>query len=200
MLPSGPSYYSGNLTLGSLTGPYAQPSKCLSDHSTVNPPIPYGPDNVNQNMSLLVEEGFKQVRGQLTEGRYLTFEELGFALSNDNGDSVGVTPASQKHEDIRQRWIIHAVPNASDTFYIQSALDGKYISGLPIGSLTSSVNQAQSFTFQYSPSGATYSFKLSQESSGFVSVKSQSRISSSKSSLQWDGGLGSFKIFSVSYH
>jgi phospholipase C len=151
-------------------------------------------------MTLLVEEGFKQVRGQLTEGRYLTFEEFGFALSNNRGATVGISPASQKHDDISQRWVIHAVPNTSNSFYIQSALDGKYISSSPIGSLTSSESKAQSFTFEYRPSGATYSFKLSQNNKGYVSVQSQGHIASSKSSLQWDGGLGSFKIFSVSYH
>ncbi|KAG5970183.1 hypothetical protein E4U58_000641 [Claviceps cyperi] len=79
------------------------PAKCLQDHKTNKPPVPYGAGNANQTISLLVEEGFKSARGQLTEGRFLTFEMYGFDLTNVDGKSVGTARAGEKHDDLGQR-------------------------------------------------------------------------------------------------
>ncbi|KYK62120.1 Phosphoesterase [Drechmeria coniospora] len=200
-LPDEPSRYTGNLTLGSLTGPWVGPARCLSDYKMAQPPIPYGPDNANQDMAALVEEGFKPVRGQLTEGRYLTFETRGHALSNRNGQWVDITPATDKHERMEHRWIIHAVDGSPETFHVQSAQDKKYIAGFPVvGNLTTDVAQAQAFTISYNPPDGMYSIKVGSKQHSFVSVKSQNRIANSYSPVQWGAGLGWFQVFSVSYH
>ncbi|EQK97990.1 hypothetical protein G6O67_003566 [Ophiocordyceps sinensis] len=203
-LPEDPADYTGNLTLGSLTGPWVGPAKCLSDHKATRPPIPYGPGNANQNMSSLVEEGYKRVRGQLTEGRFLTFETGGKALTNSNGRFVGIANATARHDDIRQRWVIHAVDGSSNTFYIQSALDRQYISGLPdAGGLTRNYYLAQAFSIDYNPYGATYSLSIEkdgQSKNRFVAMKAQRPLTINRSPVDWDGsGSAWFEIFSVSY-
>ena len=171
----------------------------------IGPPVPYGEENANQNLTLIVEEGFKPVRGQLTEGRFLTFEMDGLALANPDGKRVGVTKASSKHEDIRQRWYIETVggPGASDRFNVRSAFDGNYIANeWSLGSLTKHAKDAGAFTFKYSASGSTYSVGVDHgEVSGF------SFLSSAKCHQDWKNHgdcngptLGAINIFSVSYH
>lgn len=177
--------------------------------------MPYGSENANQNMSLLVEEGFKQVRGLLTEGRFLIFEMFGFALTNVNSRFVAISHATEKHDNINQRWIIHPVngPGSGKEFYIQSAADNRYIAAYPnLGGLTTDVKKAQSFTITYSPNGAEYSISVKGGSDSYVKFKpNNSRRSlqekrasadvsaSSSASISWAGGFGGFKIYSVSY-
>lgn len=152
-------------------------------------------------MSALVDDGFKRVRGRLTEGRYLTLETLGLALSNRDGQYVDATPTTKNHERIEQRWIIHAVPAAYDEFYLQSAMDKKYIAGFPdTGKLTSDRANAQAFVFSYSPDGAVYGVRVTEVPVGGVSVSSQNPIAGSQSPVNWESpSLGQFEIYSVSY-
>jgi phospholipase C len=193
-LPFNPDQLTGNVsTLGSDTGNYVEPSLCLSEYSNIQPPLPYGPANANQNLSLVVEEGFKQLRGKLSEGRFLTFEVADLALTNLEGMVADITPASANHESISQRWIIHST-GAPDTFYIQSALDKTYISSFPaLGSLNADVNAAQAFTVSYTPNGATYSLTPTGNTGKFIGVMS--------SSVDWAATeAGQFNVFSVSYY
>lgn len=196
MKPDTPSDYTGELALlGSLTGPYAEPALCLSDYPKNQAPVPVGPENANQDLSLLVEEGFKQLRGRLTEGRFVVFEAEKLALTNV-GRRVSVSRATAGHEDIHQRWILHAIgdPLTTETFYIQSAVDKTYIAAL--GSLTSDVKYAQAFTISYTPQGSTYRLSLSNKGHSFVNF-----LPGHASPLAWEGAeSGMFKIFSVSYH
>lgn len=199
MIPNNSSDYTGDVAvLGSLTGPWAQPALCLSDYPENQAPVPVGPENAHQNLSLLVEEGFKQVRGRLSEGRFLVFEAENLAVTNLGG-KVDVSPATAGHEDIRQRWILHAVgdPLTTETFYIQSALDKTYIARVPAqGSLTSDVMHAQAFTISYKADGATYSLSRSDKGNSFISF-GKSHVSR----IAWEGPRAEmFKIFSVSYH
>ncbi|GJN69914.1 non-hemolytic phospholipase C precursor [Purpureocillium lilacinum] len=205
-LPDDGTHYSGNLTLGSLTGPWVGPAKCLQNHRTPRPDIPYGSSNANQNMTTLVEEGFKRVRGKLTEGRYLTFESRGYALTAIRDRYAGVTMATKHHNDIRQRWILHAVRGTSDQFTIQSAWDKKYISGGTryLGTLTSDESRAQTFTVNYNPNGAMYTLQVGDKDQ-YVSVEQssgstlQTLLASSATPLQWTSRKEWFEIYSVSY-
>ena len=45
--------------LGALSGNYIGAAKCQATYPTQNPPVPYGPENANADMSLQTEEGFK---------------------------------------------------------------------------------------------------------------------------------------------
>jgi phospholipase C len=169
----------------------------LAEYPDNQAPVPYGPENAHQDLSLLVEEGFRPVRGLLTEGRFLTFEDLGLALTNLNGKTVGVSLATASHSGIRQRWILHAT-GSPNTFYIQSAVDKTYIS-TKLGSLTPNVKDAQTLTISYTPDGATYSFSIGEKGSSFVSLSS-GQSSSAASRVSWGiGDIGQFKVYSVSY-
>jgi phospholipase C len=117
--------------LGSNSDNYIGAAMCQARHKTAHPPVPYGPENANADPARLVEEGFKQVRGSLTEGRYLTFEMDGYALTNKGAElsNLTVSKATPKHEDIHQRWILRLVgQQGGNTFNIQSAFDFSYIS------------------------------------------------------------------------
>lgn len=205
-LPDDGSHWSGNLSLGSLTGPWVGAAKCLQDHKSNKPPVPYGVKNANQNMSQLVEAGFKQVRGELTEGRHLTFEMFGLALSNIKGELTGISPATKAHDDPKQRWIIHTVggPGAGNQFYIQSALDKKYIAGFRfMGQLTSNIKKAQAFTITYNPKGSKYSLTIASKPDTYVKLspnaKRRSDGLSVSASINWEAGFGGFSVYSVSY-
>lgn len=196
--------YSGNLTLGSLTGPWVGPSKCIYSDKNPVPQPPFGKDNVNQDLSKLVEEGFKSVRGKLTEGRYLVLETMGLALSNIYGRLVSLTLATKDHKDIRQRWILHSVDGShySNSFYMQSAADKKYIT--PDGGLDSDVANAQAFSFDYTADGAEYNVYATESSKkGDAAVhksKKSKKDGNVTSTVNWAGDIGDFKIYAVSYH
>ena len=196
MLNYNASDYTGNFTLGSLSGDYVGPAKCLADYAEPNPPIPFGDDNINQNLSLTVEEGFKQVRGRLTEGRFLTFEALGFALANPDGKTLGVTPSSSQHDDVRQRWVIHAQDYDSDVFTLSSAYDGQYIS-TSLGQLTNDSSAAQKITIDYNADGSYYTASLGGNNGTTLSINKDSKQVSIGAN---SGSQFGFQIYSVSYH
>ena len=194
------SDYTGNFTLGSLSGDWVGPAKCLADYAEPNPPVPYGDDNMNQNLSMLVEEGFKTVRGRLTEGRYLTFEADGYALTNDGGQSVSVTPVTDKHDDIHQRWVIHAQEDDGTLFTISSAVDGMYIS-TDLGKLVNDSSKAQSVNLVYSAANLIYTASLGSSNTSMISIDANSKtVSNVSSAAAGAGNILGFEIFSVSYH
>ncbi len=111
-------------------------SICEAEYGHFGPPIPYGPENEALVPSTLSEDGFKTVRGYLTEGRYLVFEMNGYALTNPSPTATDftATPATLTHNAKNQRWVLHATGGtATDggvgagTFTVTSALDGRYI-------------------------------------------------------------------------
>ena len=102
-------------------------SYCESLYAVQRPPVPYGAA-VHQRSGLL---GVRLQVGprRADEGRYLTFELGGYALTNPGGDDFTATKSSSGHSDVRQQWVLHALDpdDAGDTFYISSAKDGRYI-------------------------------------------------------------------------
>ncbi|CAG8385481.1 unnamed protein product [Penicillium salamii] len=111
-------------------GDYVGTSNCQSRHAQTRPPVPYGEqDNTTDTNSLWFEEGYKEVIGYLTEGRYLVFEKDGLAITNTGKtDKLTTSPATSRHNDKPQRWIIHYNENEeSQVFTISSALDGRWI-------------------------------------------------------------------------
>ena len=77
---------------------------CESTYHVRRPPVPYGKQS--EATSLFVEDGFKAVRGQLTEGRYLVFEMAGYALSSSGGQLMA-SRATSKHNTKSQRFVIN---------------------------------------------------------------------------------------------
>ncbi|KAJ4156123.1 hypothetical protein LMH87_001336 [Akanthomyces muscarius] len=188
--------WSGNLSLGSLDGPWVGPARCLQEHAIGNrPPIPYGEENAKQDMSSLVEDGFKTMRGQLTEGRYVVFEADGFALTNLGG-IVGISSGNRKHDKIEQRWILHSLADYGNQFYLQSAKDKEYIRAG--GTLTSDKNKAQTLTIDYHADTAGYTLKAGGGKRA-VTVETRTHRTRTKGEVNWSGGGTKFTAYAVSY-
>lgn len=182
--------WGGNLTLGSLQGPWVGPAKCLQEHAIGNrPPIPYGETNANQDMASLVEEGFKPLRGLLTEGRYVVFESDDQAIEVFDDGHVGVGNANRKHDKISQRWILHSYEDYGKQFYLQSAKTKGYVQSN--GKLTKDKKNAELFTIEYYPNEAKYTLD--------AGARKRSGGSQKRGALDWTGGGSYFSAFSVSY-
>lgn len=158
---------------------------------------PYGPDNAHMDMATLVEDGFKEVVGYLTEGRWLVFEQAGYAITNTGADAsdITLTATTTDHESKSQRWVIHAQGGAPTdggqisygTYYLTSAMDGRYIASHT--SLSKSVNGAQTYKITFLGNGKGYS--LQKENGKFLGVKN-GEIYISSQETGWS-------IFAVTY-
>lgn len=157
--------------------------------------MPYG--NQTLEGSLVYEDGFKQVIGALTEGRYLTFEMNGYALTNPSSDakatgSVSASKATSTHGSKNQRWIIHyANDTQNGIFQVSSALDGRFIG--KNGSLVPASKQAASaanFNITFS-SGNGYSVEYDGE---YLTIGTNGKLITSTKSA------AGIQIYSVSYH
>ncbi|KAL2206868.1 non-hemolytic phospholipase c [Sarocladium strictum] len=149
--------------------------------------IPFGEQTEEE--ALFFEDGFKGVRGYLTEGRFLTFESNGYALTNLGVDKqFTTTKATDKHEDLKQRWVLHALEKEGTTFNVASALDGKWIS--QHSSLSISRSGAQKFSITRMPDG-TYALK--KENGSHLNIVKGGGLSFDKNPI-------GFQVFSVTYH
>ncbi|KAM3459564.1 hypothetical protein MY5147_009877 [Beauveria neobassiana] len=204
--------WSGNLTLGSLTGPWVGPSKCTSGYSHGNhPAVPYGQKNADEDMKNLVEEGHKEIRGAITEGRYITIENSGLGLGRTKDGKVVGIAAADKHDDSAQRWIITNSDGDrfGKSFYIQSAdEDRSFITSK--GTLSKDQDQAQAFIFEYEPESATHTLRRAGSDSGgkYVSLSKRAQKMKKKrgnikcrdvGDVNFDGAKTSYKIYGVNY-
>ncbi|KAK7204105.1 hypothetical protein BZA70DRAFT_201110 [Myxozyma melibiosi] len=89
------------------------------------PPVPYG----EQNATIWTESGYKQILGDLTEGRYLVFtqtvngKQLSFS-SESTSHYLKNTAAADDYSATTQRFVVVQVGNAfSHRFYIKSHHD-----------------------------------------------------------------------------
>lgn len=108
-------------------GRYDGSAYCEALYAEQRPPVPYGRQTVAD--ALFTEQGFKRVRGNLTEGRYLVFEKDGRAIARSRR-GVGWARASGAHEAKEQRWIAHYVgtpSNMNNEFALSSAVDGRFV-------------------------------------------------------------------------
>lgn len=153
------------------------------------PPVPYTGPGAIDDMASVVEKGFKPIRGQLTEGRYLVLETNGQALTAQRcskNTAVKLTPATAKHEKPSQRFVVHQVDPYKNDFLI-SCIDGRYICGSNI--LCDDKSQAITFTVDFTPSKG-YTFHDRSTSGYFGSMGSL--LTSTAPPTYW-------KIFSVNY-
>ncbi|KAJ5759501.1 hypothetical protein N7520_006657 [Penicillium odoratum] len=175
-LPTIPDAETPDMSAGKYTGT----SNCEATYPSPRPTVPYGQQS-NKTEALWFEDGYKQVIGYLTEGRYLTFESSGKALTNaGNASRLSSTAALADHSDKHQRWVIHYTSDEeSQIFQISSALDSKWIG--TNGSLVSSRNKAANITITFLGNSKGYSLKYEDGTTV--------------------GGLeNGTKIWSVSYH
>ncbi|KID60499.1 Non-hemolytic phospholipase C [Metarhizium brunneum] len=171
-------------------GQYDGSSYCQSRFPATRPPVPYTGDGVIDDLTTMVEHGFKPIRGKLTEGRYLVLETNGHSLTNagsKTATSATVTKSTPNHDDIANRWIAHAEQIGGDVFTLQSASDEQYL--CKDGSLCADAKNAEAFTVQFTASKG-YSWK--QRDGGKY-------LSGDGAELDFSGDAKYWKIFSVSY-
>lgn len=137
------------------------------------------------------EEGFKEVVGYLTEGRYLVLEKSGSALDSSD-KSLKTTSATDAHESKAQRWIIHYNDDEeSGIFTISSALNGKWIG--TGGALVSS-SKAAPLRITFLGNGNGYNIQYTQTGQ-YITTDNFGAFTLSRSAPS-EG----FKAYSVAYH
>jgi phospholipase C len=147
--------------------------------------VPYGSQTLAN--SLVSEQGFKTVRGDLTEGRYLVLEMNGYALASNGSHIVG-TKATTKHDTLAQRWVAHQVAAGGKDFTFSSAVDGKFVGSQ--GNLVASSNQAGIWTVGDLGNGKGYAIN---STNGYVQIGKEGGIALGKL-------VGGFLLFSVTYN
>lgn len=146
-------------------------------------------DDVSE--ALWFEDGYKQVIGYLTEGRYLVFEKAGKALTNTgDGSRLSATPAVSDHSKKEQRWVIHySSGEESQLFKISSALDGKWIG--PRGVLLPANKRDLAAEIKITFRGNGKGYSLQYANSGNFSIVEQS---------MGLNGTSGYQVWSVTYH
>jgi phospholipase C len=180
-----PSLPRADTPLMDSSGNYIGWSKCESSYRTQRPTVPYGKQTPDD--ALYSENGFKAVRGSLTEGRYLVFEMNGYALANVNG-SIAASPVARQHDPPTHRWVAHQLQQAGSTFQLSSAVDGNFIASDT--SLTLKQKSAANLNIVDLGNGAGYTV---QGPSGYFQIDSGGKLSW-KSQAQ-----NGFSLFSVTY-
>lgn len=188
-LPDSPHPYTD--VDGNIVGTYIP---CEATYSDVVPPVPYGQQTLED--ALYYEDGYKQVLGYLTKGHYLVFEANNHALSNpgNNSTRLAATAASDDHESISQRWIIHALSDAGPgdaafgKYTITSALDGRYVRG--DGKLTGEEEDASTFDIAYVGGGE---YTLAGPDGQYLTVTSAGDIQLAAKAVR-------YTVYSVTYH
>lgn len=150
--------------------------------------IPYG--NQTEEEALYFEDGFKGIRGYMTEGHYLVFERKGYALTNDGGKSntLATSKATSTHNAKSQRWVLKALSAEGTTFNIYSAVDGRY---LATGStFTTNANNAEAYNITYLGSGE---YAIQAANGVYLEIDSSGKLKYAKKPV-------GFSVFSVTYH
>ncbi len=182
VLPDAPPPHTDN------KGAYDGSAFCAATYSVQRPPVPYS--NISGaalDVRGLAEDGFKEMRGNLTEGRYVVFEAGGSALTHV-GDMAGTTEAGEKHDNKAQRWVAHAVEIGGDQFRIASALDGTWL--VADGSLTPDISKAEAFAVLFATSRG-YALRR---------VNGKWLAPGQKGEVDWSHDPAYWKAFSVTYH
>jgi len=181
-LPSIPSIASPSVDAS--TGVWNGYAVCEALYPTQRPPVPYGQQT--QNIASYSEQGFKVVRGNLTEGRYLVFEMNGYALTNSR-DSLSSSKATPQHNTKSQRWVGQQITAGSPQFTFSSAVDRKYIGS--DGQLVTSSNSA--IVVSVTDLGNGKGLAISS-SAGYLTIDKTGKISWGKSAV-------GFSTYSVTY-
>ncbi|KAJ5167325.1 phosphoesterase family-domain-containing protein [Penicillium canariense] len=178
-------------------GDYVGSAQCQAKHPTQRPPVPYGHQDDSTN-ALWFEDGYKEVVGYLTEGRYLVAEKGGSALTNSGKrDYVTVTPATKNHESKSQRWIIHYTEDQeSEIFTISSALDGRWLGARGVLLDSDQAQDAEPVRITFLGNGLGYTVQY-VNGNQYVDVDHLGSLQIATQDQSPDQG---FKLYSVTYH
>ncbi|WFD41109.1 phospholipase C [Malassezia japonica] len=170
-----------------VTGAYNGATMCQLRHvGLVQPKVPYGKQN--EEDALRVESGYKPTRGDLTEGRLLSFEANGYALAH-GGHRLGASKAQDSHNGENQLFVIYWQGSAPK--------DNRFLIGTAGSNpryLTSSLK------FTSSPKKATeYSFVDQGNGQGYTITEthSQKQLSITKDGSVAHANYATFTIYSV---
>lgn len=172
-------------------GEYIETAQCQSLYPVQRPPVPYGEQTLDD--ALFFEDGFKEVIGSLTEGRYLVLEKSDVALTNTGKDArLSVSAATDDHQPKSQRWVVHYTGDPeSDIFTISSALDGRWL-----GSDAKLVNQSSQAAQVKIEFVASQGYTLQYVDGPYLDVTSDGSLTLAGSQKPASG----YKLFSVTYH
>ncbi|EFR03578.1 non-hemolytic phospholipase C [Nannizzia gypsea CBS 118893] len=187
-------------------------SKCKARFG--NPTAPWKTQPKTFPPKGLIEQGYKQVVGYLTEGRYLVFsssqDKDEFLLSHEGGSKLGVSKSStdaNRYAQPDNRFVIHYYNNgATDLETRLTQQDGPFLVSTPDktrwigldGTLVGSREAAapMDIDFDAGPQGGSRGYSIKYAKGGdnsFVTI-SKGGVSIGKASAQFR-----FKVLSVSY-
>ncbi|WFD34154.1 phospholipase C [Malassezia cuniculi] len=156
----------------------------LENLAIVQPPIPYG--QANEEDGLYVESGYKRVRGDITEGRYLTLEQGGVALTASGRNlTTAAVDRSNKNGLFVVQWQGGApsdarfrLANQEQTRYVSETLD-----------LTTAASKAAVVTMRDVGNGAGYAV---------VNARTGKHLAVENGRVVWSSAGRTFEIYSVS--
>jgi phospholipase C len=173
------------------TGQYNGAATCQAKYGGDEPSIPY--TNQSDAVNLATEKGFKQTRGTLTEGRFLTFEANGKALGY-NATSLTLNPSASTHCQSNQRFTLQAtssIPNQGQFLLKAATLSTPAFVDSNL-QLTHDASKADVFTITDLGNGQGYQLVESGGQKRFLEFASSGQPALGKS------GATKMSIFSVS--
>ncbi|CAI7587477.1 hypothetical protein N7533_005992 [Penicillium manginii] len=178
-------------------GNFVGTSRCQSRHSQTRPPVPYG-EQSNLSDSLFFEDGFKEVVGYLTEGRYLVFSKNGYALRGHNKRwDLDTGKPGHLYDKKENRWILHYTQDEeSEIFTLENALDGRWLG--PRGELQASEARSSASHIRITFLGNGLGYTLRYADSGeYLDIDNLGNMVLRNSDSGLDQG---FHVVSVTYH
>ncbi|KAA8915961.1 hypothetical protein TRICI_001878 [Trichomonascus ciferrii] len=161
-------------------GEYVGTSRCQKKYNERQPPIPYG--NQNESYSLWVEEGYKQVTGHLTEGRYLVFESNGSCITGLDG-KLSLGDCGRNYQSESARFVLHQQGDVFSKIFKLESNGGRYLKGKSF-----SQNDGDPFDIQFSPSKG---YTIRSIDDKYISVDGNS--------ISYESTPYYFTVYSVSY-
>ncbi|EFY85863.1 extracellular phospholipase C [Metarhizium acridum CQMa 102] len=181
---------------------FDNPDYSLPQPGEVRDPEPRTDNNWSVNLSLGTLTGPwvgpARCRDGYEQGNYPPVPS-GEANAEQNMDKLVEDGSKQDHQDVRQRWVLHAVDGNrfGNTFHLQSASEESYIS--KNGSLTTEKSAAKAFIFEYQTQGSTHTtLRASGAQSGkYVGLGRSSErdleYRENADKINWEGHMSQFK-------
>ena len=168
-----------------ITGEYNGADVCQAVFfKHVQPKLPY--KKLDSSNSMEVTKGFKRLRGDVTEGRRLTFEAYGYALSHSKS-KLKSSSSKQEHNGKDQLFIVHwQGSEPKDNRFWISTTDKRYL----MDSLSLSKNENEAATFSLKDLGNGAGYAVTELSSG-------KRLQLGQDGSVYLGGENTFQIYSV---
>lgn len=167
-----------------LTGLYNGGIKCLARNLGQRPPVPY--ERQDESNTLETTKGFKPVRGDLTEGRRMTVEAHGRALSHANA-KLGTSRSNIDHDGDDQLFVLQWLGTApkDNRFHITTE-KGHYITK----DLSLSGNKHEAGVFSIKDMGNGVGYKVTE-------LHAHKQLSIQKNGEVSYGDASYLKIYSV---